>query len=365
MLDALVNAVSRAVELEAARNHAVRLDTFLNLDVAPEGKKGLYISAPMKHLLAQIRQVAPTELPVLITGETGTGKEIVAAEVHALSNRAERPLIACNVNAVPRELLEGQLFGYRRGAFTGAVSDAKGLIREAEGGTLFLDEIGDLSPDLQPKLLRFLESGEIQPLGERPQRVDVRVVAATNADLVTMVGSGRFREDLYYRLKVVSLVVPPLRDRREEIPTLINHFLRQHARHSGRPVPQLSSQALEQLSTFAWPGNVRQLTNELKRVVALQPENVIVECQHLSDEVRRPAPDPTRVRPRPDEAQLTVRLDQPLEAIYADVDRAALTRALRLSGHNQSEAAQHLGITRKGLYLKRRRLGLVDDHQEE
>ena len=160
------------------------------MEVAPDAKRGVYASAGMRRLLAQIRQVARTELTVLILGETGTGKEVVAEEVHDMSGRAREPFVPFNVTAVPRDMLEGQLFGYRRGAFTGAVSDAKGLIRQAEGGTLFIDEIGELSLDLQPKLLRFLESGEIQPLGERPQKVNVRVVAATNARLEELVRDG-------------------------------------------------------------------------------------------------------------------------------------------------------------------------------
>jgi len=332
------------------------------LDVAPEGKVGLYVSTEMKRLLSTIRRVAPSDLPVLIAGETGTGKEIVAQEVHELSKRAQQRFVAFNVSAVPRDMLEGQLFGYRRGAFTGAVSDAKGLIREAEGGTLFIDEIGDLDADLQPKLLRFLESGEIQPLGERPQCVDVRIVAATNARLDDLVKQGRFREDLYYRLNVVSLNVPPLRDRREEIPTLVNHFLTSHARRAGKLIPQLTPQALERLSAYEWPGNVRQLTNELKRIVALSEDDELVDVVHLAPAIRTPSPSPTP--PPADGSTVSVGLDRPLQQMYDDVERAAIARAMARSRNNQADAAQLLGITRKGLYLKRRRLGF-DDHAAE
>lgn len=326
-----------------------------DLDVAPQGRVGLYISAEMKRLLSTIRRVAPSEIPVLIAGETGTGKEIVAQELHELSKRSQRRFIAFNVSAVPRDMLEGQLFGYRRGAFTGAVSDAKGLIREAEGGTLFIDEIGELDADLQPKLLRFLESGEIQPIGERPQRVDVRIVAATNARLEELVRAGRFREDLFYRLNVVSLTIPPLRDRREEIPTLVNHFLTTHARQAGKPIPQLTPQALERLSAYGWPGNVRQLTNELKRIVALSDEDELVDVFHLSPAIRNPAPPPP---PPQDGSIFSVRLDRPLQQLYDDIERAAIARAMERSRNNQADTASLLGITRKGLYLKRRRLGL-------
>ncbi|HTU64769.1 MAG TPA: sigma-54 dependent transcriptional regulator [Steroidobacteraceae bacterium] len=364
MLAALRQVVSNGTIATTSLSRADALSTFFEVDVVPTATRGLYISGSMRRLFTQIKQVAPTNLPVLITGETGAGKEVVAAEVHALSRQADKPFIALNVTAVPREMLEGQLFGHRRGAYTGAVSDARGLIREAEGGTLFIDEIGELSPDLQPKLLRFLESGEIQPLGERPQQVDVRIVAATNAHLARLVAEGRFREDLFYRLNVVTLAIPPLRDRREEIPTLIHHFLTRHAREAGRPIPQLSAQALERLSAYDWPGNVRQLTNELKRIVALHDENEIVGLDDLSAPIRAAvltAPDHSPVpQPVAGSSTVTVRLDQSLQGMYDDLERAAIPRALKLSRNNQTETAGRLGITRKGLYLKKRRLGLDD-----
>ncbi len=327
------------------------------LDVASEGKVGLYISTEMRKLLSTIKRVAPSELPVLIAGETGTGKEIVAQEVHELSKRSQRRFIAFNVSAVPRDMLEGQLFGYRRGAFTGAVADNKGLIREAEGGTLFIDEIGELDADLQPKLLRFLESSEIQPLGERPQHVDVRIVAATNARLEELVRAGRFREDLFYRLNVVSLTIPPLRERREEIPTLVNHFLTMHAKQAGKPIPQLTPKALECLSAYEWPGNVRQLTNELKRVVALSEDDELVDVGHLAPNVRTSTP--TLPPTHGDRSYCSVWLDRPLQQIHDDIERAAITRAMERNGNNQVAAAAALGITRKGLYLKRQRLELA------
>ncbi len=298
-----------------------------------------------------------SDISVLIVGETGTGKEVVAEEVHAMSRRSQGRFVPFNMTAVPRDMLEGQLFGYRRGAFTGAVHDAKGIIREAEGGTLFIDEIGELSLDLQPKLLRFLESGEIQPLGERPQKVDVRVVAATNARLEELVRAGRFREDLFYRLNAVSLAVPPLRDRREEIPTLVNHFLTLHAARAGKFIPQLTPQVLECLCSYDWPGNVRQLANELKRIVALSDEEELIDVGDLSSVLREPlgvAP------PQIEENAVRVRLDRTLQEMYDEVERAAIARAMEHSQHNLADTARLLGITRKGLYLKRRRLGLDD-----
>lgn len=349
-------AISSTTQVEA-RRQVLSWD----VDVAPEGTAGLYISPVMKRLLATVRRVAPGDLPVLLMGETGTGKEVLAQEIHALSRRADEPFIAVNVSAMPSEMLEGLLFGYRRGAFTGAVADAKGLIREAAGGTLFIDEIGELTPDLQPKLLRFLESGEIQPLGERPQHVDVRIVAATNARLEQLVREGRFRDDLYYRLNVVSLTIPPLRERREEIPTLINHFLTRHARAAGKAVPQITPQVLERLTSYPWPGNVRQLTNELKRIVALHDENELVDMKYLSEAIRAEEPAAQAPSSAADTTRVTIRLDQTLQEMYDDLERVAIPRAMQLEGHNQTEAARRLGITRKGLYLKRRRLGLQDE----
>ena len=355
-LTVLTQSVARSVRVHSAETERESFAEFFEMEVAPDAKRGVYASAGMRRLLAQIRQVARTELTVLILGETGTGKEVVAEEVHDMSGRAREPFVPFNVTAVPRDMLEGQLFGYRRGAFTGAVSDAKGLIRQAEGGTLFIDEIGELSLDLQPKLLRFLESGEIQPLGERPQKVNVRVVAATNARLEELVRDGRFREDLFYRLNVVSLTIPPLRDRREEIPTLVNHFLTVHAKQAGKFIPQLTPHALERLSAYDWPGNVRQLTNELKRIVALSDEDELVDVAHLVTG-HQATPPPRRRRPRHDGTSVHVRLDRTLQEMYDDLERAAIARAMEQSRHNQADTARLLGITRKGLYLKRRRLG--------
>lgn len=350
--------LTHALYAMKAEAEAARKVLSWDLDFESDGRSGLYISESMKQLLGTVKKAASSTAPVLITGETGTGKEVVANELHASSPRARKPFVPFNVTAVPREMLEGQLFGYRRGAFTGAVSDNKGLIREAEGGTLFIDEIGELSAELQPKLLRFLESGEIQPLGERPQCVDVRIVAATNASLEQLVREGRFREDLFYRLNVIQLAIPPLRERREEIPTLVHHFLARHARDAGKPIPQLSPQALECLSAYEWPGNVRQLTNELKRLVALTDEDDTIEVAHLAAHIRVP-PAADRSTRIDDEQSARVRLDQTLQDMYDEIDRVAIPWALRASRNNQRLTAQRLGLTRKGLYLKRLQHGLM------
>ncbi len=244
------------------------------------------------------------------------------------------------------------MFGHRRGAFTGAVTDQPGLIRSAEGGSLFLDEIGDLPLEVQPKLLRFLEQGEIIPVGEhKPQQVQVRVIAATNADLEQRVAEGRFREDLFYRLAVIRIHVPPLRDRREEIPHLCAYFLREAAERLGRPDVRLSSEALDVLCQFWWPGNVRQLRNEIQRAVALSPAGGTVTSEHLSAEVAAlKGPDSVDV-PRP-VRRGTSTLAEAVEQLERDLIQETLDRA----GGNISETSRQLGLTRRGLYLKLQRL---------
>ena len=223
---------------------------------------------------------------MLITGESGTGKELVARAIHVGSHRSAAMFLPYNCTTTGRDLADSQLFGHRRGSFTGAVSDQPGLVRTAAGGTLFLDEIGDLPLDVQPKLLRFLEQQEIMPIGEtRPQRVDVRVLAATNADLEQRVAEGKFREDLYYRLSVIRIHVPPLRERREEIPHLSTFFLREASERLGKPDIQLSSETLDVFSQYWWPGNVRQLKNEIQRAVALSAPGGTIEPAHLSPEI--------------------------------------------------------------------------------
>src|SRR4029078_1820463 len=215
-----------------------------------------------------------------------TGKELVARAIHSGSLRATAQYLPYNCTTTTRDLADSQLFGHRRGRFTGAVTDQPGLVRSAAGGTLFLDEIGDLPLDVQPKLLRFLEQGEIMPVGEtRPQKVDVRAIAATNADLEQRVAEGKFREDLYYRLCVIRIRVPPLRDRREESPHLSTFFLREASERLGKPDIQLSSEALDMFSQYWWPGNVRQLKNEIQRAVAMSAPGGTIEASHLAPEI--------------------------------------------------------------------------------
>jgi DNA-binding NtrC family response regulator len=319
----------------------------------------------MAELLGTIKRLAPSNITVLLTGETGTGKELLARALHDASPRASKPFIPFNCSAVSREMLDAQLFGYRKGAFTGATEPFPGVIRAAAGGTLVLDEIGEVALDVQPKLLRFLESGEIHPLGEpRPIKVDVRVVAATNADLEKMVEEGRFREDLFYRLNVVRLQVPPLRERREEIPALVQHYMDRCSRESQKLGLRLADETMEYLILYKWPGNVRQLANEIRRMVALAESGAVLMPEHLSQPIassrRTIATTERYLAP----TEFVVRVDQPMSAAVEHVERSMIQYALRLSRGRLEDAAQRLGLSRKGLYLKRQRLGLAEADAE-
>ena len=314
-------------------------------------------SAAMARVTEQIQRLQGHDLTVLITGESGTGKDLVARAIHVGSPRKAAMFLPYNCTTTSRDMADSQLFGHRRGSFTGAVSDQPGLIRTAAGGTLLLDEIGDLPLDIQPKLLRFLEQGEIMPVGDsRPQRVDVRVLAATNADLEQRVVEGRFREDLYYRLSVIRIHVPPLRERREEIPHLSTLFLREATERFARPDVQLSSRTLDLFADYWWPGNVRQLRNEIQRAVAMSPPSGIIDPQHLSPDLTAPAAAAgSAVAPAFSAGALpSGKLAPAVEHIEREMIRATLGHT---SG-NISEAARTLGLTRRGLYLKIRRLGV-------
>jgi DNA-binding NtrC family response regulator len=254
-------------------------------------------------------------------------------------------------------MLDSQLFGYRRGAFTGADAGFEGVIRGAAGGTLFLDEIAEIGPELQPKLLRFLETLEVHPLGEsQPVKVDVRIIAATNADLETLLTAGRMREDLFYRLNVVRLQLPPLRERREEIPPLIDHYLRRFSEELKKGRLTLDDETLEFLLLYSWPGNVRQLVNEVRRLVALAEPDGRLGPALLSAEIQA-SRKTTRLAPG-DEPEIRIRMDQPLNDAVEMIEQAMVKRALDRARGNYENAARLLGISRKGLFLKRRRWGM-------
>ncbi|MFB3852477.1 MAG: sigma 54-interacting transcriptional regulator [Vicinamibacterales bacterium] len=325
------------------------------------------VSAAMSRVAAQIQQLQGSDLTVLVTGESGTGKDLVARAIHLGSSRSRSVFLPFNCTTTTRELADSQLFGHRRGSFTGAVSDSSGIVRSAHGGTLFLDEVGDLPVEVQPKFLRFLEQGEIMPVGEtRPAQVDVRVIAATNADLEQRVAEGRFREDLYYRLSVIRIHVPPLRDRREAIPHLSALFLREVSDRLGKPDVQLSKETLDLFSEYWWPGNVRQLKNEIQRAVMMAPPGGIVRPEHLTREISL-APDRLSAVPSARTSHTSSPVTVPVsprrivvgnlgEAVEK-LEREMIRQALEESSGNISETARVLGLTRRGLYLKLKRLG--------
>lgn len=301
-------------------------------------------SPAVRTLLRQMEAVAASELPILILGETGAGKEGVARILHLSSPRRTGPFVAVNCAAIPRDLLEAELFGVGRGAATG-VSPRPGRFQAAAGGTLLLDEIGDLPPELQPKLLRALQEKEVQPLGSAPAAVDVRVLAATNAGLEERVAAGAFRSDLFYRLAGYVLSVPPLRERREDIPGLVEHFLRAASREAGKSIRGITVGALNRLVTRSWPGNVRQLEHEVRRLVwlAADSETVVAETLDLTASPARGPQSP---------AEPAGDLD------LAALERRAVAEALRRAGGNQSRAAALLGLSRTALYRRMRRLSL-------
>jgi DNA-binding NtrC family response regulator len=353
---AIRKLLATAVALDQYRRDEKQRAALWPADALEGDPDSIWASEQMAELLSIARRIAPTPISVLLTGETGTGKEMLARAIHRASDRADKPFLPFNCTAVPRDMLESQLFGYKKGAFTGADTAFGGVIRAAAGGTLFLDEIADVSLDVQPKLLRFLETREIHPLGEpHPIQVDVRIVAATNGTLEKLVADGRFREDLFYRLNAVHLRLPPLRERREEIPPLVHHYLRRHGDEQRKGRLTLSDDTLEYLLLFSWPGNVRQLANEVRRIVAMiEPDSTITPAM-LSAEIqasRRTIPAPATAQ-----EELRLPLDQPLPAAVQLLEQVMVRRALDRSHGRVEEASRILGISRKGLFLKRRRLG--------
>ena len=294
-------------------------------------------SKELLSVLEQATRAARTSSTVLIQGETGTGKELLARGIHSLSARRTKSFVTINCGAIPKDLLESELFGHVKGSFTGAFTDRKGQVEAADGGTLFLDEVGELAPELQVRLLRLIQNGEIQKLGAiRSARVDVRVVAATHRDLAAMVQNSSFREDFYYRLNVIPLRLPSLRDRREDLPELLQYFFERSCSKHGRPTLRLGDGVLERLLTYRWPGNIRELENVVERIVILTPDNEV----GIAD-----LPQFLRPDPKPIEA---IRLDLPPNGIcYDGLEQEVLFRALEQSNWNQSKAARYLGMSRK------------------
>jgi DNA-binding NtrC family response regulator len=336
------------------RRLARRLPATDDVVAAAEDPEGLALvghSPAIIEVMKTLARVAASQATVLVLGETGTGKELVARTIHRFSERASRRFVPVNCSALAEGLLESELFGHVRGSFTGAASSRPGLFREADKGTLFLDEIGDVSPALQAKLLRALQEHEIVPVGsEAPVKVDVRVIAATHRDLPELVRQGRFREDLYYRLDVVTLTLPPLRERRQDIPLLIDHFLGALSSRHGRGPVAVDPEAQRRLLAYDWPGNIRELQNALERAVLLAEQGVIGP-EHLAANVRAttaPASEPSGPAP-------TLR---PLE----EIEREHVIRVLAATGGNREESSRILGISRRTLTRMIQRWNLPPRH---
>jgi two-component system response regulator AtoC len=357
-IDEVALVIERALEARRLRVTNRRLSAERVL-----GRRIIAESRTMRRLLDAAERVAPRDVTVLVRGETGTGKEFVAHLLHAGSARASKPLVRFNCAAIPAELAEAELFGHVKGAFTGAVAARRGFFAEADGGTLVLDEVGELPPAVQAKLLRALQEGEIQPVGSgRVEKVDVRLVAATNRDLAAEAASGRFREDLYYRLAVVELIVPPLRDRRDDIPALAAEFARFYGEKFGMGPLKLEPTLIEALARETWPGNVRQLENTVARLAALSTGGMIGLADWRGDN-DDPSIETPAVAPIVDEHGEAERGDfatgPSLKEQVEAFERGVIARALDASSGNQSEAARRLGTSRVTLIDKLKKYGLA------
>ena len=317
--------------------------------VTEESSSILFRNPAMRETLRLADQVAASEASVLICGESGTGKELFARYLHRRSRRADRPMVSVNCAAIPENLLESELFGHKKGSFTGATEDKKGLFELADGGTLFLDEIGEMPLSLQAKILRVLQEGEVRPVGSGVTRqVDVRIVTATNRNLEAEVSAGRFRQDLYYRLQVFPVRIPPLRERRDDIPLLGGHFLKRYSHELGKQVAGFSQQTMELMMAYEWPGNVRELENEVQRLVIQSDPGSYIMAEHLSPRIRNIEGLLDRIK-----APRGTLKDQ-----IEHIEKWLLIEALREHKNNKSATAKTLGITREGLHKKLKGYGI-------
>ncbi len=323
-------------------------------------------SRKMQEIFSIIDNVAVTVSTILITGESGTGKEMVARAIHNKSPRHHKPFVVINCAAIPEQLLESELFGHKRGSFTGAIADKKGLFDEANDGTVFLDEIGEVPPSIQVKLLRVLQEGEIRPVGDvNPHHVDVRVLAATNQDLVQCVKEGRFREDLYYRLNVISIALPPLRDRTDDVPLLTYHFLEKYSNKTGKRVDKIAVDALQALQAYSWIGNVRELENVVERAVVLATEDTI-SARDLPPRILGESFYLLGEEGSGDLTQYSYR--EAKERMLVSFNRAYLKSLLKMSSGNISYAAEKAGMDRSNFKKLLKKYGVdasdLDDTEE-
>lgn len=346
-IDELKNVVSRGLKhWESLYQSNRKLGAFESGRAAIDmAGKGLIGKGPkIVDVYKTVARAALSNSSVLVHGESGTGKELVARAIHDHSERQGKRFVAVNCGALAENLLESELFGHLRGAFTGAVGDKKGLFEEASGGTLFLDEVGDISLPLQIKLLRVLQEGEVRPVGANEnRRVDVRVIAATHRDLEEMVRSGKFREDLFYRLKVIGIELPPLRERLEDLPDLVNHFLARYSEKNRKKISHISDEAMALLRTYPWPGNVRELEHAIERAVALGNTSVLYP-EDFPPELSAPAASGAQAA-------------APVTSLE-DLERAHILKVLQETGYNKSRASEVLGIDRATLYRKANRYGI-------
>jgi transcriptional regulator with GAF, ATPase, and Fis domain/tetratricopeptide (TPR) repeat protein len=356
ILDALVGCARLALQAIDLRTDMRRARPFNTL--AMPSAKGLFpnliaTSFTMRDVLARMERLKDSDATVLILGESGTGKEVIARALHEESLRRDKIFLPFNCSAAPRELVESQLFGHKRGTFTGAINDQRGIIRAAEGGTLFLDEIGDLAPEVQPKLLRFLQGGEIMPLGEAPRKVNVRVIAATNRDLEQDVREGRFREDLFYRLNTFVIKLPLLRERPEDIPLIASYYFEDMCRRHHRQLTGITPEAMDYLTRYSWPGNVRQLRSEIERIVVFAEDGQAVGAESLSADILRAASASSPVR-----FQLDFSRPINYKELMLDIERQLLSEAMARHGGNVTRTAELLNLRRQTLDYKLRKFSL-------
>ncbi len=334
-------------------------------DAVASARDGIiYRSAVMRNLSDRIKMLRRSRATVLITGESGTGKELAARAIHRWSERADKTFVPYNVSSIPREIAESELFGYSKGTFTGAYQDSLGIIRSADGGTLFLDEIGDMPLEIQPKLLRFLENGEIYPLGKsKAVKTDIKVIAATNRDLSRMVAEGSFRADLWYRINGINIALPPLRDRREDILMLVHHMLEKFSKRENKKGIVLAPDLLKALMLYNWPGNVRELANVVEQLVVFTPSGGVSGYSLLHSHVKAQLSSSNLSAeashsPNDSEANASplTRSSRTLPEAVAELEREMIENALSYHQNNISRAAASLGLSRFGLQRKLKRL---------